>query len=81
MDAEDEDGWTPLHAAVYWGNFAAAEELVAHGADINKKTKSVRTACTVVVMVVKSGVNTFLDGLYPTSVPGMKPWLRFMWPH
>ena len=42
VDAEDEDGWTPLHAAVYWGNFEAAENLVAHGAQIDKKTKLVR---------------------------------------
>lgn len=41
MDAEDKDGWTPLHAAVYWGNFSAAELLVAHGADLNKKTNVV----------------------------------------
>ena len=27
IDAEDEDGWTALHAAVYWGNMGVAEEL------------------------------------------------------
>ena len=42
IDAEDEDGWTPLHAAVYWGNAEIAEELVDHGADVNKKTQLVR---------------------------------------
>jgi protein phosphatase 1 regulatory subunit 12A len=42
VDAEDDDGWTPLHAAVYWGNFTVAEQLVAHGADLDKKTHIVR---------------------------------------
>jgi len=42
VDAVDEDGWTPLHAAVYWGNFEAAELLVTHGAQIDKKTNAVR---------------------------------------
>ena len=42
IDALDEDGWTPLHAAVYWGHFEAAELLVCHGADLNKKTTVVR---------------------------------------
>ena len=42
VDAEDDDGWTALHAAIYWGNMDVAEELVMHGADINKKTKLVR---------------------------------------
>ena len=41
VDTEDEDGWTPLHAAVYWGNMEAAEELVLHGADLTMKTKAV----------------------------------------
>ena len=42
VDAVDEDGWTPLHASVYWGNFEAAELLVTHGASIDKKTNTVR---------------------------------------
>ena len=42
VDALDEDGWTPLHAAVYWGHMEAAELLVMHGADLDAKTKAVR---------------------------------------
>lgn len=42
IDAEDDDGWTALHAAVYWGNMDIADELVMHGANVNKKTKLVR---------------------------------------
>jgi len=44
VDARDEDYWTPLHAAVYWGNMDAAEELVLHGADLEAVTKSVSVA-------------------------------------
>ena len=58
LDAEDEDGWTPLHAAVYWGNFLAAEELVAHGADLDKKTKAVcgSITCTSIYVVWCAGI-------------------------
>lgn len=48
IDAEDDDGWTPLHAAVYWGNMGIAEELVVHGADVGRKTKLV---CHLIVLV------------------------------
>lgn len=41
VDALDDDGWTPLHAAVYWRNMEAAELLVSHGADITRATKIV----------------------------------------
>ena len=52
IDAEDEDGWTPLHAAVYWGNAEIAEDLVDHGADVNKKTQLVRLYSRLHVHVV-----------------------------
>ena len=42
VDALDEDGWTPLHAAVYWGNVDAAIMLVQAGASLNIATKLVR---------------------------------------
>ncbi len=42
VDSVDDDGWTPLHAAVYWNSMDAAELLVSHGADISITTKSVR---------------------------------------
>ena len=44
VDAQDDDGWTPLHAAIYWGNMGVAEELVLSGADVNLKTNLVRAA-------------------------------------
>lgn len=39
VNAVDEDGWTPLHAAVYWGNMDAAALLVQGGANLNLATK------------------------------------------
>ena len=41
IDAVDDDGWTPLHAAVYWGQMDAAELLVEHGANVNAVTGNV----------------------------------------
>ncbi len=43
-DPRDDDGWTPLHAAVYWGYMEAAEMLVAYGADLMAITKTVGLA-------------------------------------
>jgi len=42
-DPVDDDGWTPLHAAVYWGNMDAAELLVEKGANVNASTLNVST--------------------------------------
>ena len=41
VDATDEDGWTPLHAAIYWGQMDAAEQLVEHGANVDAVTNNV----------------------------------------
>ena len=41
IDSRDEDGWTALHAAVYWENMEAAVMLVKKGASINLVTKTV----------------------------------------
>ncbi|CAI8045836.1 Protein phosphatase 1 regulatory subunit 12A [Geodia barretti] len=40
IDSRDEDGWTALHAAVYWENMEAAVMLVKKGASINLVTKT-----------------------------------------
>ena len=42
VDPRDDDGWTPLHAAVYWGCMDAAELLILSGANIFLKTNNVR---------------------------------------
>lgn len=36
-DCQDYDGWTPLHAAAYWGQKEACEILVEHFCDMKKK--------------------------------------------
>lgn len=42
IDSRDEDGWTPLHAAIYWENMDAAKLLVQKGASVNAVTKTVK---------------------------------------
>lgn len=37
VDSQDYDGWTPLHAAAYWGQKEACEILVEHFCDMKKK--------------------------------------------
>ena len=37
VDAQDFDGWTPLHAAAHWGQREACEILVEHMCDMDKK--------------------------------------------
>ena len=44
VDPQDDDGWTPLHAAIYWGCMEAAELLILSGANIFLKTNNVRGA-------------------------------------
>ena len=41
IDCRDDDGWTALHAAVYWENMEAAAMLVKKGASIHVVTKTV----------------------------------------
>jgi protein phosphatase 1 regulatory subunit 12A len=41
VDARDDDGWTPLHAAVHWESMEAAELLILSGANIYVKTDAV----------------------------------------
>ena len=41
IDARDDDGWTPLHAAVYWESVESAELLVLSGANMYAKTDAV----------------------------------------
>lgn len=41
IDKQDLDGWTPLHAAAYWGQKEAAEILVDNYADMDLKNYAV----------------------------------------
>ena len=47
INPKDDDGWTPLHAAVYWGSMEAAELLVLSGANVYAKTNAVSTMLIV----------------------------------
>ena len=44
VDSRTNDGWTPLHSASRWCQYAVAEELLSRGADINAQTKGMLTA-------------------------------------
>ena len=44
VNTVDDDGWTPLHAAVYWKCSEAAKLLMSNGADVTCTTKAV-SAC------------------------------------
>ena len=39
-NAEDSDGWTPMHYAAYCGHAEAVKFLIAHGADANAKNNN-----------------------------------------
>ncbi|XP_050440245.1 protein phosphatase 1 regulatory subunit 12C isoform X3 [Adelges cooleyi] len=47
VNCHDYDGWTPLHAAAYWGQKEACEILVEHFCDIKKKNFVGQTAYDV----------------------------------
>ena len=40
MNAKDDNGWTPLHFAVYYGHKEIVELLIAKGAEVNAKDKN-----------------------------------------
>lgn len=42
INAKDNDGWTPLHAAVHWGQSDACEVLADHGANFSARSNAVR---------------------------------------
>ncbi|KCV67990.1 hypothetical protein H696_05456 [Fonticula alba] len=44
VDAQDVDGWTPLHVAIFWGASRAAAVLLAHGASLLKTNSDNDTA-------------------------------------
>ena len=35
VNAEDENGWTPLHGAAWWGHTETAKFLIGSGADVD----------------------------------------------
>jgi len=47
-DPVDDYGWTPLHAAVHWGNMDAVKLLVEKGANVNASTLNRETIDDIV---------------------------------
>lgn len=47
INAKDVDGWTPLHAAVHWGQNDACELLAEHGANFSARNKMVTNSSTL----------------------------------
>ena len=43
LTCRDNDGWTPLHVATFWGHQKAIEILLENGADIDLRTNSDET--------------------------------------
>ena len=41
VNVRDNDGWTPLHAAVHWGSKTACELLTEAGANFDLKNNNV----------------------------------------
>lgn len=41
MDAQDFDGWTPLHAAAHWGQREACEVLLENMCDMGVRNNCV----------------------------------------
>ena len=51
VNAEDHDGWTPLHAAAHWGQEEACKLLVEHNCDMLYKNKAVRALYIISLFV------------------------------
>lgn len=55
IDAQDDDGWTPLHAAAHWGQKEACQLLAEKLADMEAKNYVVRLelfTCTSVFVYI-----------------------------
>lgn len=60
VDKQDNDGWTPLHAAARWGQKEAAQMLVTSLADMDIKNHAGQTP----IDVADPGLVKFLEELY-----------------
>ena len=47
VNAVDNDGWTPLHAAAHWNERAACDVLVEHRADPSRRSIAGQTCVDV----------------------------------
>lgn len=63
VDKQDNDGWTPLHAAARWGQKEASQMLVTSMADMDIKNHAGQTP----IDVADPGIVKFLEELYKNS--------------
>lgn len=63
VDKQDNDGWTPLHAAARWGQKEAAQMLVTSLADMDVKNHAGQTP----IDVADPSIAKFLEELYKNS--------------
>jgi ankyrin repeat protein len=56
INAQDENGWTPLHVAVFYGQKEIVEYLISKGADINAVVPWVGTPLTIAEEYMKKEV-------------------------
>ena len=54
VNMRDADGWTPLHAAIHWGNQTATELLTEAGADFDLKNDNVRIRSNLLYLLIPS---------------------------
>lgn len=47
VNVQDNDGWTPLHAAVHWGQEDACQNLVEHMCNMDIKNNAVSLSSTI----------------------------------
>lgn len=60
VDKQDNDGWTPLHAAARWGQKEAAEMLITSLADMDVKNHAGQTP----IDVADPSIVKFLEELF-----------------
>ena len=58
---QDEDGWSPLHAALYLKSYKTAEFLLSHGANLNAQDKHGMTPVMAFVLSRESVEKNSMD--------------------
>jgi len=62
IDAQRQNGWTPLHVAVNWGITEVVRVLLEHGAKVDVKNEKGRTAFDVALDRQHNGIVKLLSG-------------------